>query len=279
MNNNPQIEKITPAMAQRMMKLNTHNLPMIQSHVDYLAGEMAAGHWTLNHQGIAFSGDILIDGQHRLAAVIQSGVTVEMWVFRGCTLGSQYVVDKGRIRRIHDELAHFGGVKYAKQKAAACRTVARICCSFQNIKMSTAMVERILNDMGKEIEQCVELSLKFKNAQHAWILGPFAFILSCEPKLIAFISSVCSGENLTNGDPAKALRDWLINNSTTRLNGYKGPAIECVFNAAYNFLTGSKITQIKRSPFALAFFINRKAGFVQSIRSDFRHQIGGEIKE
>ncbi len=40
---------------------------------------MREGHWDTTHQGIAIASDgTLVDGQHRLLAIVESGVTVRM---------------------------------------------------------------------------------------------------------------------------------------------------------------------------------------------------------
>jgi len=73
---------ITPSMAARWLEGNTHNRPISQGHVERLAREMKAGRWRLTHQGIAFSpSSRLLDGQHRLWAVVLADVTVTMRVF------------------------------------------------------------------------------------------------------------------------------------------------------------------------------------------------------
>lgn len=44
-----------------------------------MAKDMREGHWDTTHQGIAIATDgTLVDGQHRLMAVVESGVTVRM---------------------------------------------------------------------------------------------------------------------------------------------------------------------------------------------------------
>jgi hypothetical protein len=61
---------------------------------------MLAGEYLLTHQPIAFDAlGRLIDGQHRLAAVVQSGVTVQMWVITGADPETFGVVDTGLARR------------------------------------------------------------------------------------------------------------------------------------------------------------------------------------
>jgi hypothetical protein len=77
--------EITPKMAQEMLEYNTCNRPLSKNTVIKYAGMMKLGEWYLSHQSIAFTEDekgrlVLVDGQHRLAAVIQSGVPVKFSV-------------------------------------------------------------------------------------------------------------------------------------------------------------------------------------------------------
>ncbi|NLX54400.1 MAG: hypothetical protein GXY58_04745 [Planctomycetaceae bacterium] len=77
------VMNVTPAIADTWIcNCNTHNRKLVDAHVDRLAREMKAGRWRLTHQGIAFSTNrVLLDGQHRLWAVVLSGVTVPLRVF------------------------------------------------------------------------------------------------------------------------------------------------------------------------------------------------------
>lgn len=75
------IEEITPKRAERLLSIQVANRAVRASHVDRLAADMAAGAWRLTHQGIAITKDgAVVDGKHRLSAVIKSGVTVKMMV-------------------------------------------------------------------------------------------------------------------------------------------------------------------------------------------------------
>lgn len=73
------IMKVTPEMASAWLELNTKNRPIRRDIVNTYARAMLAGKWVLTHQGIAFDtfGN-LIDGQHRLRAIVTAGVPVEM---------------------------------------------------------------------------------------------------------------------------------------------------------------------------------------------------------
>lgn len=58
---------------------NTNNRKVIDAKVRYLVREIKNGKWNLSHQGIAFGTDgVLLDGQHRLWAIVESNTTVRM---------------------------------------------------------------------------------------------------------------------------------------------------------------------------------------------------------
>jgi len=102
---------VSPTQAYAWLEGNTHNRPLDQAHVDRLARDMKAGRWRLTHQGIAFdTAGLLIDGQHRLWAVIEADVTVPMRVFFNEPPESRHVLDTGQRRNNLDVLRITGQV-------------------------------------------------------------------------------------------------------------------------------------------------------------------------
>jgi hypothetical protein len=78
------IETVTPAMAARYLTYNTLNRKIVAAHVDAIARDIRAGNWMMNAQPICFARDgRLLNGQHRLSAVIQAGESIEVPVMRG----------------------------------------------------------------------------------------------------------------------------------------------------------------------------------------------------
>src|ERR1700744_3265345 len=76
-----ELTKITPKMAAQFLLKNKKNRKLRKTHVDFLARAMQDGKFETTHQGIAFdSAGNLSDGQHRLAAIVQSGTTQTMLV-------------------------------------------------------------------------------------------------------------------------------------------------------------------------------------------------------
>jgi hypothetical protein len=79
-----QIVNVTPALAREYLARNATNRRVRPGHVTALAAVMQAGQFQSTHQGLALNdqGD-LVDGQHRLLAIVKSGVTVTMPVAYG----------------------------------------------------------------------------------------------------------------------------------------------------------------------------------------------------
>lgn len=96
---------VTPAMASEWLKRNTRNRHISESYVDSLARDMESGRWMFTHQGIAFDCDgNLLDGQHRLTAIVRSGVPLRMVVTHGMSRNSIAGIDQGNVRSASDVL-------------------------------------------------------------------------------------------------------------------------------------------------------------------------------
>jgi hypothetical protein len=98
-------ETVTPDMATKWLEGNTHNRSVRDSVVTRYATDMKAGRWKQTHQGIAFDAEgTLIDGQHRLFAILEAGVPVVLQVTRGLPMDTQMVVDDNISRSVTDVL-------------------------------------------------------------------------------------------------------------------------------------------------------------------------------
>jgi len=78
------ITRVTPEMASDMMRMNTKNRRLVKRHAERFRDAMASGDWWMNGEPIIFaSNGVLLNGQHRLWGIIQSGVSVDVLVVRG----------------------------------------------------------------------------------------------------------------------------------------------------------------------------------------------------
>ena len=80
--NNAYIVYVTPQLAQQWLECNVFNRPFKQDVVDMYVRQIKSGLWRRTHQGVAFdTRGTLIDGQHRLMAIVNTGITVPMLIF------------------------------------------------------------------------------------------------------------------------------------------------------------------------------------------------------
>ena len=96
------IELITPEIAQKYLAKNIKNNRSLRSGTVRKYGmRMLSGEWQFNHEGIAFNdkGE-LVDGQHRLHAIIFANTPVRMVVTRGVKHreDGMYIMDSGLAR-------------------------------------------------------------------------------------------------------------------------------------------------------------------------------------
>lgn len=115
------IETITPHMAAEYLATNKTNRPLSKVHVAGLSKSMTAHEWLCNGESIKFDhwGNLL-DGQHRLHAVIASGISIETVVQTGLSPASFDTIDTGRLRSGADVL-YLMGHDYPKIMSAAVR--------------------------------------------------------------------------------------------------------------------------------------------------------------
>jgi hypothetical protein len=95
---------IDPEQAAFFLSKNTHkNRTVNSAWVNTLASMMTRGAFQLSPQGIAIDVDgNLIDGQHRLLAIIESGIAVPMRVTFNCEPNTFETLDVGKKRSVRD---------------------------------------------------------------------------------------------------------------------------------------------------------------------------------
>jgi hypothetical protein len=96
---------IGPDEARALLSLNTDNRKVRRGRVKYYARVMKQNGWILTHQGIAFSEDgVGLDLQHRLLAVIEAGVDIELMVVEGLSKEAFAAIDQMERRSVADAL-------------------------------------------------------------------------------------------------------------------------------------------------------------------------------
>lgn len=118
-----EILEITPEIARQMMSQNSKNRPINGKRVDDLARELSSGRFVFNGDTVRVDEDgILLDGQHRLAACIKTGISFQAVVVTGLPRSVMPTIDQHSKRTIGQVLS-LEGVIHANQTAAIVRMI------------------------------------------------------------------------------------------------------------------------------------------------------------
>ena len=98
--------EVTPALAHELLELNiSGQRSLSQAAVERYATDMSTYDWIFNGAAILISNENkLIDGQHRLNAIAESGVSQVLLIVRGVSTEAMQTVDTNRRRSYADTL-------------------------------------------------------------------------------------------------------------------------------------------------------------------------------
>ena len=122
------IETIDSNKAEEYLAKNLLlNRQISRPFVRKLSKVITQGDWKLTGDPIRFdvNGD-LIDGQHRLKAIAETGATVEAYVMRNCDVSLYENLDQGRQRHLRDTMRSSGA-----QQEAATTAIVRLLYQLQ----------------------------------------------------------------------------------------------------------------------------------------------------
>lgn len=117
------IEEIdmTPALAAKLLEQNTLNRLLSPARVNTLADAIDRGGWLIDANPVKIGDDgTVIDGQHRLHAIVKAGKKVRCLIARDVPSTARMSVDTGRPRSFADYL-RLNGVTSATDVAAITR--------------------------------------------------------------------------------------------------------------------------------------------------------------
>lgn len=222
------VMQIDPVMAASMLANNDKNRKLSQRHVNKLASELSGGKWVLNGQTIAFdSKGRLLDGQHRLHAIIQSGVTANIAVAKDVIDERAFETydQTAKKRGIHDIVAMKGVENAVKITAIARRlvswdrTIDKSAFSLAGEGWRGHVGHEVISCVGnhldeiKHMQDALKLSLPHRKCRAGSSL--IAALILCnriDPATTdAFIQGLKTGGGYPVESPIGALRDKLIN--------------------------------------------------------------------
>lgn len=223
-----EILTVTPELAAKWLACGiTPQRSVKQGRVLRYAREMTAGRWRLTHQAVAFNAEgQMIDGQHRMLAVIRSGVGVPIAVAWSAPGDSIDCVDLTQERSAADIFRIQGRSDVTAERVAIART----------IEYGTDSVALRTNRSPQELALLVErhaeaISFVLANKPRyvrgvtvSVVLGAVAvahYTVRDRAKLADFMLALISGVASQSGGDRTVicLRDWLMATGSSVGNG------------------------------------------------------------
>lgn len=254
---------INPKLAEALLATDEGNRISRESKIDQFTRAMQQGRWKDNGETIKLDQDgRLIDGAHRLRAIIKSGTTQTFSMALNVDRRYRDTIDRGTTRKIADDLK-MDGDKNCTLTAAVCVARAtwerggRSVASFASGKTVLSIEE--VRDMLRDFPH-IPHSVKHANRKGVSSVISASLVGFCHSlwyesspeEADRFVDDLASGANMLPGDAVLALRNKLLRNkSSSRPTSYKrGELIAMLMTAWNNRIEGKDSQRIQRPKYA-----------------------------
>lgn len=232
--------QVTPELAELWLERNLHNRKISPPSVNRYARNIENGQWPFTGDPIRFSDEgELLDGQHRLTAIHQTGRTLPLLVITGLHERTQAFMDGGRKRNAADTLA----IKELPNYVAV-SSLVRLALLWNpggvwESSRGTQLYGRYVQISTAEIldfaarhpavhaaAQRGVTAARLVPGARASVIGAAylrASLLDDVFDVAAWFDSLETGANLTLGDPILALRNGMMR---TAREGFNNPQVQ-----------------------------------------------------
>lgn len=264
---NARLVTVTSVMARKFLEKNTMNRPLNQNNLEAIIKEMSNNNFQLTGESIKIAKDgTLLDGQHRLEAILHTGKPCKMFLIEGLENDAFKYMDTGRPRQASDVLA-IEGFKNATKLAA----IAKFCIGYQKDKTFNSAVRgnankgktRITNAevsefVNKNIEQLQD-SYEFGHGKgrkliQGKLVSSMHYILKKIDQKGAdiFIEKLVEGTGLTKGNPIHQLREIFVYDKRNTKKLPQRAKVHLIIKAWNLYRTNKTVGKLqydKRDPF------------------------------
>lgn len=254
--------RVTPEMAKAWLEKNVGNRPLNRAFVRRLSRMMADGDYTLTHQGIGFDvNGMLIDGQHRLHAIVESGVTISLLVTHGLPTQAREKIDTGKVRTVANVL----GFRFGLSRAEAIAASALLHAIFTlNGQQRSGIRPSELQSTYEQYARGIAWALPYyANGKRAGIPTPILASLvwahEHAPKQCEYIAEkFIKPTRLEEGSPVIALQAATRTNYTHTYEDRRALALKTL-RALEAILDKKQLSRIEASPAVLERLVDRFA--------------------
>lgn len=209
------VETHTPESAAEILSRNTRNRTPNERHAAALAAAMLAGLWQFSPQTISIGEDgSLIDGQHRLMALVRAGMTLQFVVARNVPCRTRDVVDTSVLpRSARHALQIADGVTISTVESAAfsamfaLKTRGRLDGASQAVNTNALRSTR--SEHGADVRAVIAVMCEGGRMRHAGVVAALAFARRAHPeKVDEFCRHLRDLAGLEKDHPAITLRSY-----------------------------------------------------------------------
>ena len=261
-------ETVTPAMAEAMMRGNSDNRSLRKYKVAAYAADMKAGRWRhrASSQILIHRDGRLLNGQHRLAAVIESGVAVPMLIVRGCEDSDRAAIDVGASRTSGD-MAKYLGVR-GGSKAGAMLTLLWQYTDANlrgHHRPTPPQMEALLIQHKDRLADVMELCGVHLPMPQSMVGFIGLCVIRTAPEMFGgFVHGLATGEGLAAGDARLTLRNhFLLTRARVDLRHH---VIERIVRGWNAYAQGRALSNSQ---------VGRSEDFPDIYQSEFPRNVGG----
>lgn len=209
--------------------------------------------WKLVPEPISFNTNgELINGQHRLTAQVESGLTLQYNVSFDVEGDYDLPMDQGAIRTAEDRWGLPRGL------SGIVRIVGALESGHPSLKIDQEELPLVYDRNKRTLDWVHETFYTTKRTvMLAPVLGAVVFALPIDKdKIMNFAQSVHTGELLVSGEPAYALRNWIQQNQGHGGGQYKVALATC--QCLRSLLKNETLTKIHITPGGYEFLCQRR---------------------
>jgi hypothetical protein len=260
------IMEVTPAQAQKWLEGNVDNRNLREPRVLQYAQILQRHEWELTGDAIVFDEDgTLLNGQHRLSAIVVTGIPARLIILRGVPAKSQEVMDTGLARTLSDQLQRRGvpyytfvsgalfwlhRMEYAEKTGhphyadqSQRPTFRQLLALYENHKTlaeQTSKVSKLVNNLKLRAGATLAIYHRLRLLQ---LEDP-----NIPQEVEIFFRSWLEGTDLKANDPIFRLREWCLEDAAKRHTRGRAPDyryVAYVIIAWNKWRDGEPVRQLK----------------------------------
>lgn len=192
---------VTPEMAREWLKRNVVNRKLSLSYVERIVWDIKQRRFDFNHESVGFNvRDELIDGQHRLTAVVRAGVPVKLRVSFNIPAGYHTTMNVGRARSAADILLR------SRRDTAVCSALIVL----ETGGKSTVSKIEITFEEHKRALEWARKTLPLQRAVTASLVAGFVYAFpTAEREVAEFAHAFTHFQGARTTDPVVVLRRYV----------------------------------------------------------------------